>query len=321
MTTFPLPALVAATKAEDDRETWLEGRLGRVTASVIHDIAVGGRSTHLRILGDMLNGSKFKGNDSTRRGHVREDYLVAYAAEFIDPTIIANRVLFVHPENERIGATPDGLGADCGVEVKSLDFGADADEVPGEHYDQMQLGMYVTGRPRWLYIREVMGEDGEPTLDDPTWKWIERDDRRIEFLVREAERFLAWKDAGAPATDDIPAELDDALARWADARSRKQAAESDEKAEEKYVRAVIAQTEGALDKGLKLAGRAAQFVYTVTDKDELDEEAWAEAEPEGYAGFLAIEEHGKAAREAAAKEYTTKARSTRLVISATKEAA
>src|SRR5690606_34414153 len=129
---------------------------------------------------------------------------------------------------------------------------------------------------RWLYGREIMGEDGEPTLDDPTFQWIDRDERRIAYLVREAERFLAWWDAGAPATDDLPAELDDALAAWADARARKKDAEADEKAAEKVIRDHIAATEGAEDGGLKLAGRAAQFVYSVTEKDVLDEEQWAD---------------------------------------------
>lgn len=321
MTTTINTHLVAATHPNDDRAAWMEARSGRVTASRITGIANGGRSTWQRILADMLNGSTFKGTASTRRGNVREAFLIDYAREFIDQDIDPNGLLFVHPENDRIGATPDGTASTFGVEVKSHDFGWDRDDVPAEHFDQMQLGMYVTGYDRWLYVWEVMGEDGEPTLDDPHYLWVERDERRIAFLVREAQRFLAWWDAGAPATDDIPDELDDALAAWADARARKKDAEIDEKAAEKVIRDHIAATSGAEDDGLKRAGRAAQFVYAVSEKEVLDVDAWAAAEPDTVADFGALKTRVEEAAAAAAALYHKPARSTRLNITATKDAA
>ncbi|MDY7814032.1 hypothetical protein, partial [Burkholderia pseudomallei] len=145
---------------------------------------------------------------------------------------------------------------------------------PADHYDQCQFGMHVTGARRWLYGWEVMGEDGEPTLDEPRFVWIDRDERRIAKLVSQADAFLAWWDAGAPMVDDLDPELDDALAAFADARSRKKDAETDEKAAEAIVRRYIAETPGAEDDGLKLAGRAAQLVCSVTEKDVLDPVAW-----------------------------------------------
>lgn len=326
-TTERTATLVAATEGlPDGREEWLEARASRVTASQAHEIATGGRATWLRILADKLNGSTFKGTASTRRGSLREAFLLDYLREFVDPTIDGNARLFVHPDNDRIGATPDGLGGALkqgafGVEVKSHDYGWEREDVPAEHYDQMQIGMYVLNATRWLYGWEVMGEDGEPTLEDPRYLWIARDEHRIAFLVRELERFLAWWDAGAPATDDLPAELDDALARWADARDRKKVAEADEKAAEAIIRKHIAATPGAEDDGLKLAGRAAQLVYTVKEAEVLDPEAWAEAEPESFAQW----EAAKGAIDETAKHagllYKKPARSTRLLITATKEEA
>lgn len=320
--TTKLPPLVAATSAETDRDTWMEERGRRVTASEVHAIAVGGRSTWLRLLDNKLNGETFKGTASTARGRRREAFLIDFAKTFVDPSIEENAVLFVHPENGRIGATPDGIGERIGVEVKSLDFGADPFEVPAEHYDQMQLGLYVTGRERWLYVREVMGEDGEPTLDDPAWQWIERDETRIAQLVSEAEKFLAWWDAGAPVSDDLDPELDDALAAWADARRRKQSAEADEKAADAIIRRHIAAMPGSDKPGVyKAAGRAAQFVYTVTEKPVLDVEKWAEAEPVSHAAWEALAERATAAATAATALYTKPSLSTRLNISPSKESA
>jgi hypothetical protein len=323
MTTETLPTLVAATTADADRETWMEARsAGRVTASEVHSIAVGGRSTWLRLLDNKLNGETFKGTASTARGRRREAFLIDFAKTFVDASIEENTVLFVHPENGRIGATPDGIGDRIGVEVKSLDFGADPFEVPAEHYDQMQLGLYVTGRERWLYVREVMGEDGEPTLDDPAWQWIERDETRIAQLVSEAEKFLAWWDAGAPASDDLDPELDDALAAWADARRRKQAAEADEKAADAVIRRHIAAMPDSDKPGVfKAAGRAAQFVYTVTEKQVLDVEAWAAAESASHHAWETLLARASATEKAASALYTKPTVSTRLNISPSKESA
>ncbi|MER3389953.1 MAG: hypothetical protein RJQ01_07950 [Microcella sp.] len=319
MKTETLPPLVSVTEDEATEQEWLDARAGRVTASEVHSIAVGGRSTWLRILESKLNGSKFFGTASTRRGKHREAFLIDYISQFIDPTMEPNGRLFVRAENGRHGATPDGIGATAGAEVKSLDFGANQSEPPEGHYDQCQFGMYVTGRPRWLYLWEVMGEDGEPTLDDPQYVWIERDERRIERLVSEADKFLEWWDAGAPETDDLDPELDDALALFADARSRKNDAAADEKAAEQRIRVHIAATEGAEENGLKLAGRAAQLVYTVSEKQALDAEAWAEAEPESFAGHADLLERAADATKAATAIYHKTVRSTRLAITPTKE--
>lgn len=313
--------LVPVTEPGADRDTWLTARAQLVTASVVHGIAVGGRATWQRYLADKLNGSTFKGNTATERGHNREPYLLAFARGFIDPSIDPNDRLFLHPMRQRIGATPDALGGDFGVEVKSHGYGWGRDDIPAEHYDQMQLGMFVTGFDRWLYMWEVMGEDGEPTLDDPEHVWVQRDERRIAFLVREAERFLSWWDAGAPATDDLPAEIDDALAKWADARSRKKDAEADEKAAETIIRKHIAATPGAEIEGAKLAGRAAQLVYTVTEKDVLDAVAWAAHEPDTHAAWVDLNARAEATAEAAFALYRKPTRSTRLNITATKDAA
>ena len=62
-------------------EAWKEGRAEGVTASEAHAIAQGGRGTWRRILTDELNGSRFKGNRHTERGHEREEFLLHFADE------------------------------------------------------------------------------------------------------------------------------------------------------------------------------------------------------------------------------------------------
>lgn len=330
MTPDILPPLVAVTDENTDRAGWMEARSSRVTASIAHAVATGGRSTWLRLLSDMLNGESFKGNASTGRGRTREAFLLDYAKTFIDPTVEPNSRLFASPDNDRLGATPDGLAEGileqvagyrriC-VEAKSHEFGwDDSTGIPAEHYDQVQFAIHVTGAEACLYIWETMGEDGQPTLDDPRHLFVPRDARRISFLVREAERFLAWRDAGAPVSDDIAPELDDALAAWADARSRKNDAAKDEAAADAIIRKHIDATPNVEKDGLKLAGRAASFVYSTKDPDVLDVDLWAEKEPTTHAAWILAQERVASTAEAAFALYKKPDHKSTLRITVTKE--
>jgi hypothetical protein len=220
-----LPMLVIADDAfanEDDRA---DG----VTASEIHDIAVGSRKAWRSILDGKLNGSTFHGNAHTRRGHDREAGIIAELGKLDDVvTIGGNIALFGNRETPLHRATPDGFGISAslgtfGVEVKSHDAGwGDKDDIPAEHMDQMQWGMHVTGFGWWLYGWTVEGVEGVRHA------WVPRDDKRIDFLARQADAFIEWRDAGAPEVDDIPDEVDDAIAEYrravddeTDARKRK----------------------------------------------------------------------------------------------------
>ncbi|PRB09251.1 hypothetical protein CQ047_11270 [Microbacterium sp. MYb72] len=292
--------------AEDSLGT-VEGRAARdagVTASEAHTIAHAGRGAQLRILTDKLNGSSFTGNQHTRRGHEREDFLIDWASENVAPCA-TNIALLGHWEIPWLLATPDGLGFDkehgeFGVEVKSHDHKwGDRDDIPAEHYDQMQVGMAVTGYRSWLYVWEVMGEDGTPTLDDPRYVWVPRDDDRIAVLIAELQKFMDWRDAGAPATDDLPADIDDALADFARARAMKNAAAAAESAADKIIRAyALAEAD---DTGAKGAGTRATFA--LSKSTELDEAAWADAEPESYAEMVQLRTRVKAGEAAAAVLY------------------
>lgn len=295
----------------------LAARAAGVTASEIHAIAHGGHGTRRRILADKLNGSTFRGNRHTRRGHEREPFLIDWVHTNV-AICFENRALLGNRDHPVILATPDGLGVDgvrgsFGVEAKSHDHTWTRTDIPAEHYDQVQFGMAVTGYGWWLYVWEVMGEDGTPTLADPRYVWVERDEKRITRLIGEAEKFQAWRDAGAPDTDDLPADIDDALATWADARARKNAAAAEEAAADKVIRAYA---EDAADKhGARGAGTRAHF--TLAKSTRLDEAEWAHHEPESYAEYLDLKARVKAAETAAAALYHREA--TRLTITPTKD--
>lgn len=300
-----------------------EGRAARdagVTASEAHKIAHAGRGAQLRILDDKLNGSSFKGNQHTRRGHEREDFLIDWASEHV-AMCAANIALIGHPVLRWLLATPDGLGWDLehgpfGVEVKSHDHNwGDRDDIPAEHYDQMQIGMAVTETKWWLYVWEVMGEDGTPTLDDPKFVWVPRDDARIDRLVSELQKFMDWRDAGAPEFDDLPADIDDALAENVRGKALKAAGAAIEAASDRIIRAyALAEAD---DHGAKGSGTRASFALTKLPM--LDEAAWADAEPETYAEVVDMRTRVKAAEKAAAALYRRE--QVRLTITPTKEKA
>lgn len=303
-----------------------EGRTARdagVTASEIHDIAVGGRGTHRRILDGKLNGSLFHGNQHTRRGHEREPFLLAWACSHV-ALCAANTALFAHPDNDRIMATPDGLGVDdrggeFGVEVKSHDHAwADRSDIPADHYDQMQLGMAVTGFRRWLYVWEVMGEDGTPTLDAPRFVWVERDEKRIAKLLREAATFNAWRDAGAPF-DNIPEDVDDALAIIAAAD---EAIAPHKKARDAALKIVRAHAEAtADDDGSRGEGLRGSFTYSKTTRTVLDEDAWAAGDPKTHGVWQSMRERTAKLVELATTDYHRDEISSRLNTSRTKDEA
>ena len=218
MTEKTYPAGVVLVDADAPREAWLEARADqRVTASEIHEIATGGIAAWRSVLDRKLNGSTFRGNRHTRRGHEREALLIDFAAT-IDPSIEPNGALWAAGDDARLAGTPDGIGAGTVAEVKSHDHGHKLGPIPAEHRAQMQWQMRVTGATRALYVREVMDEDGQGALDDPDWQWVDRDDEYIEWLESRATAFLAWWDADAPDVDVLDDETATALAEWIEAR-------------------------------------------------------------------------------------------------------
>lgn len=289
---------------------WMDARDEGVTASEIHDIAAGSRKTWRRILDAKLNGSTFKGNAATKRGHERESYILAEARILEGVvTLASSGALFGSHHNALHRATPDGLGihaqlGEFGAEVKSHHADWTFDDIPADHFDQMQWGMHVTGLDWWLYAWEV---DGQPGIQH---HWVARDDKRITQLIAQADAFIEWRAAGAPEIDDIPDDVDDALADYA----RGLALEAEGKRLKAAARSAIdefaaAQTSAPGDPLRRNGSRAQLFFEPKPDTLTLDEDAWAAAEPGTYAEWVAARA-AAAAQEAAALALYTRAKPT-----------
>jgi hypothetical protein len=267
-------------------DEWLEGRAGGVTASEVHGIAHGSRKTWRRILDEKLNGSTWNGNEHTRRGHEWEPRILAEIDELPGVTAVyASSALYGNPENPKHRATPDALGIDeggtqFGIEVKHHAPGYTQTAIPADHMDQMQWGMHVLGLDSWLYGWAVDGVPGVNT------EWVERDEARIAYLVKQADSFIEWRASGAPELDDIPEDVDDDLAVY----SREQRAESAAKKAKDAAGARLKAWAAALHDGgpMRRGGtRAALFFEPKPAALVLDEKAWEAAEPETYAEFVA----------------------------------
>ena len=203
--------------ADAPREEWMDARSEGVTASEVHEIATGSRKAWAAVLDRKLNGSTFKGNRHTRRGHERESLLLDYAKE-LRRSAEPNGALWAAESNSRHLATPDGIGDGFVIEVKSHDFGHVLGPIPPAHRSQMQWQMYVMGADEALYIREVMDEDGQGSLDDPETITVARDDDYIAWLVSRADAFLDWWDNDCPPTDDMDEETAAVLEEWVQAK-------------------------------------------------------------------------------------------------------
>lgn len=287
MTITTTATLVAADSLGTDEG--LDARAEGITASEIHAIHTGGRSTWRRILADKLNGSTFRGNKHTRRGHEREPFILAGMMGIKGiASLEPNVALYANAAHPLHRATPDALGAlvdgtPIGGEVKSRAHGWDVETVPTDVLYQCQWGMHTLGYDHWALGTEVMGADGEPTLDDPHVVIIDRDQALIDALARSADEFLAWRESGAH-DDTLPDDELDAIRRWTAATARRSAADAEAKTLEKQVRKIIAARPGASTDGWKFLNEdAGGFTYSVSSTEVLDEAAWQSADPDAYA--------------------------------------
>lgn len=278
---------------------WHEGRDEGVTATDVAKLA-GARSTKVRekLLDDKLNGSTFKGNKHTRRGRENEPLLIAAAALLDGVTVLdPSHALFGFDGNPLHRATPDGLGihddrGHFGAEVKHRER-PPRGPIPRNHMDQMLWGMHVLDVDWWLYAWGVEGREGVAGHE-----WVPRDDDRIDQLVKVADEFIAWRAAGAPAPEGLPAEIDDLVA----VRARKQQKAARLTREFKEIDARVqewARGQAKPGEPLRVPGTSAQvFFEPKPDALVLDETAWAEAEPETYQEWL--DAHTRLAEQASA---------------------
>lgn len=274
------------------RTVWMLERGEGVTASDVWRIARAGIKARRTILEQKMNGSTFRGNKATKAGHAREAALLDEAAERL-VTLTPNGALWASVENDLHRATPDAIGIDPDgalvvVEVKSHENGWKSDEIPVEHLAQMQWQIHVLGADYALYGFEVRDEDDMPPVDGATWIPVPRDDEMIVWLIERADDFIAWRDAGCPDVDDLPADVTDAVAEWAPLKRKLDAAVAAEKVANAKVKAATAKLPGAERFGAVGMTEHGGFQVTVSESVSIDEAAWKAAAPEVHAHVEAL---------------------------------
>lgn len=286
-------------------EEWHEARDAGVTASEIHDIARGSRKAWRTILDAKLNGSTFRGNKYTEAGHEAEGRIIEKLRTLFGVVCIGRSgALFGNPDAPLHRATPDGFGieehlGDFGVEVKWHTEKWARTDIPAGHLDQVQWGMHVTGLAWWLYAWTVDGSD------EVHHQWVPRDDVRIEQLIRQADAFLAWRAAGAPEIDDIPDDIDDHIATYAEQQQIESAAKKAKEAAGTAIKKWAGSQPAEPGDPLRKSGsRASLFFEPKPETVVLDADAWKVAEPESHAEYLELKERVAAAETAALALYS-----------------
>lgn len=229
MTTKTSTALKAHPGPASKTPDWYEARRGGATATEIRDLAKGYKSNRNRILREKLTGDRMNlaGKPAVEYGNLREPLIAAWIERRFG--IPANDLLYIHDDDHRLLATPDGLEVDPMTgdvyvsEVKTSKHDLTPGRIDDEHvlrltkgpggkwylqdnhfadtgyYDQMQIQMFVTGATRTLFAWEQ--HDGDWTewperaprtlTPEPGWCWVLRDEKRIAELLEVAYAFLA----------------------------------------------------------------------------------------------------------------------------------
>lgn len=293
--------------SQDNEVEWLDARAEGVTASEAPKLSP---TTWSSTLSDKLNGSTFRGNAHTERGHDRESEILADLEWATESKIYPNRHVWAAASNRRHLATPDGFqiladGSIRGAEVKSHKHGWKMPKrvVPADHYDQMQFGMHVLALDEWLYGWEVMGPDGSAPTEDPQFRIVKRDQGRIDELVAAADAFLDWIDNGAPV-EEISPELEAAKVSMIAAERAAKVAETAKAATRAEFTALLeAEFPDAMKTGWKHGDDSTVILARPARRISIDESDWAAAEPLAFADYDAYRSAVKATEEVAQKLY------------------
>lgn len=183
-------------------ESWHADRCGRITASRMKDVlAVSKRDGKplqarqdylMQIVCEILTGQRQPSYQNAAMAWGVEQEPMALQA-YIDLTgrDVTAAGFCVHPELEYIGASPDGLMMDRGVECKcpfssAVHLRTILDGMPEEHMAQLQAGMWVCDLPEWDFVSydPRMGKGLDLYIQT-----IKRDDDFIRMMESECARF------------------------------------------------------------------------------------------------------------------------------------
>jgi hypothetical protein len=169
----------------DDRDAWLDARRIRITSTdIAKAVTPSGWSA---VVAEKLFHRERADNVYFAHGREREDEIARRAEQRFG--ICPNRFLF---DRAGLSATPDGIGDRALGEYKTAVKPLPA-TVPRNYRDQIFIAQYVM-EAEWTLLGWEQHLNGVPVDLEPTWLRIERDQERIDVLLKTADEladFLA----------------------------------------------------------------------------------------------------------------------------------
>ncbi len=193
-------------------DEWLAARAGKVTASRIADVmakiktgeAAARRDYKAQLVAEILTGRPQE--DAYINAEMQwgiEQELFARSAYEVAKDVMVDQVGFVlHPAIDRAGASPDGYSGPVGLEIKCpktathLQYLLDG-VVPAKYQPQMLWQMACMGTEACDFV------SFDPRLPEHLQLFVarfQRDEKRIQEMTAEVEKFLA-------EVDDVLAQL------------------------------------------------------------------------------------------------------------------
>lgn len=204
MDNFDLNESTPATAPAQRTDGWHAQRCGKITASRIKDVLavskrdgkpLQARADYLtEIVCEILTGQPAQRyqNAAMAWGVECEPLALAAYQEYTGREVVAAGFC-LHPELEYVGASPDGLMLDRGLEIKcpfntANHINTILGGMPPEHMAQLQCGMWVCDLPAWDFVSFDPRLPGHMALHIET---ILRDDAFIANMATECEKFWA----------------------------------------------------------------------------------------------------------------------------------
>lgn len=169
---------------------WYEARRGKLTASDRLERALSrNRWAKLaeELRAEIEHGPVIVPPNAAMQWGIDHEEEVLAMVELVLDTDIERVGLIDHPELTYVACSPDGLGADCGFEVKCPYNPANhqhtlAHGMPGGHRVQVQAQLWITGRPRWYFVSY------DPRHPDPAARLYLERIGRDEALHRKLDK-------------------------------------------------------------------------------------------------------------------------------------
>lgn len=212
-----------------DKTAWHAKRAGGVTKTDMGRLISGTRAAFRAVWESKNGGARFAGNRFTRRGHEFEPGIALWVEA--NTGIPASQVLYASGHDGRHLATPDCYVWDDGegslVEIKTTteDW---SKALPRNIIRDVLWQRYVLGAGWAAVAWQQFDKDGMPLTLEPELIEVPDDPAETERLIRAANAYLEWVDAGRPDDDSpIPVEYRDLIERHLAAKAEMERTKAD----------------------------------------------------------------------------------------------